>query len=71
MSVGSLTTTKGLPLPGLERVVHVLPTEPAVSVFPESIAEITDLTGRPVRTDFHTTRPGRFEQGVSALCRSA
>lgn len=35
--------------------VHVLATERAVSVFPEVIEEIADLTGRPVRTDFHTT----------------
>ena len=35
--------------------VHVLATERAFTVFPETMAEIADVTGHPVRTDFHTT----------------
>lgn len=34
--------------------VHVLATERAASVFAESVGEIEAVTGRPVRTDFHT-----------------
>ncbi|MCF4121726.1 hypothetical protein L1785_12105 [Antribacter sp. KLBMP9083] len=35
--------------------VHVLATERAASVFPDTMAEIAEVTGRPVRTDFHTS----------------
>jgi phosphopantothenoylcysteine synthetase/decarboxylase len=35
--------------------VHVLATEQAVRSFPETMAQIAQVLGRPVRTDFHTT----------------
>jgi hypothetical protein len=35
--------------------VHVLATAQAVSSFPESIRQIEEFLGSPVRTDFHTT----------------
>lgn len=35
--------------------VHVLATERAASAFPATMAAISDVIGRPVRTDFHTT----------------
>ena len=35
--------------------VHVLATEQAMSSFPETMEQIAEVLGRPVRTDFHTT----------------
>ena len=34
--------------------VHVLASEQALSTFPETMRQIAEATGRPVRTDFHT-----------------
>ncbi len=43
--------------PAIERGwdVYVLATGQAASAFPEAMARIEEVTGRPVRTDFHTT----------------
>ncbi|WP_454856801.1 flavoprotein [Promicromonospora soli] len=35
--------------------VHVLATEQATASFPETMTRIEAVTGRPVRTDFHTS----------------
>lgn len=35
--------------------VHVLATDQALSSFPETMRQIEEILGRPVRTDFHTT----------------
>ena len=35
--------------------VHVLATGQALSSFPETMQQIAEITGRPVRADFHTT----------------
>jgi phosphopantothenoylcysteine synthetase/decarboxylase len=35
--------------------VHVLATDQAARSFPETMRHIADVSGRPVRTDFHTT----------------
>ncbi|MFI9486447.1 flavoprotein [Promicromonospora sp. NPDC052451] len=35
--------------------VHCVATRQAVEVYPEAIAAIEEVLGRPVRTDFHTT----------------
>jgi phosphopantothenoylcysteine synthetase/decarboxylase len=35
--------------------VHVLATEQAAQAFPEAMRQIAGVTGRPVRTNFHTT----------------
>jgi phosphopantothenoylcysteine synthetase/decarboxylase len=47
--------TRLLP-PALERGwdVHVLATDQAARSFPEAVAQIAAVLGRPVRTDFHT-----------------
>ncbi|WP_129787964.1 hypothetical protein [Promicromonospora panici] len=35
--------------------VHVLATDQAVRSFPQTMAQIAEVLGRPLRTDFHTT----------------